>query len=151
MAENKQPLNGSEDGLHDVFFHTSEAPQMTYDQILDDVRRYMIDNHSRAISEGSEESEKLVQNLIMQYLTQKKYALPEMSMNELSSKLYEYMAGLAFLRKYIYAVDTEEVDIDSWQTIKIIRSGKHIETIPEHFASPEQALVCFRSYGRKGL
>ena len=144
MAENKQPLNGSEDGLHDVFFHTSEAPQMTYDQILDDVRRYMIDNHSRAISEGSEESEKLVQNLIMQYLTQKKYALPEMSMNELSSKLYEYMAGLAFLRKYIYAVDTEEVDIDSWQTIKIIRSGKHIETIPEHFASPEQALDIVR-------
>ena len=144
MAENKQPLNGSEDGLHDVFFHTSEAPQMTYDQILDDVRRYMIDNHSRAISEGSEESEMLVQNLIMQYLTQKKYALPDMSMNELSSKLYEYMAGLAFLRKYIYAVDTEEVDIDSWQTIKIIRSGKHIETIPEHFASPEQALDIVR-------
>ena len=144
MAENKQQLNGLEDGLHDVFFHTSEAPQMTYDQILDDVRAYMVENHSRTISEGSEESEKLVQNLIMQYLTQKKYALPDMSMNELSSKLYEYMAGLAFLRKYIYAVDTEEVDIDSWQTIKIIRSGKHLEPIPEHFASPEQALDIVR-------
>ena len=135
----------TEDNLREVFFHnTTDAPQMTYDQILDDVRTYMVENHSRTISEGSEESEELVKNLIMQYLTQKKYALPNMSMNELSSKLYEYMAGLAFLRKYIYAIDTEEVDIDSWQTIWIIRQGKRVEKIPEHFASPDQALDIVR-------
>ena len=67
MAENKQPLNGSEDSLREVFFHnTADAPQMTYDQILEDVRAYMVENHSRTISEGSEESEELVKNLIMQ-------------------------------------------------------------------------------------
>jgi diaminopimelate dehydrogenase len=101
----------------------------------------MVENHSRTISEGSEESEELVKNLIMQYLTQKKYALPDMSMNELSSKLYEYMAGLAFLRKYIYAIDTEEVDIDSWQTIWIIRQGKRVEKIPDHFANVNGAAL----------
>jgi hypothetical protein len=75
----------TEDNLREVFFHnTAEAPQMTYDQILDDVRAYMVENHSRTISEGSEESEELVKNLIIQYLIQKKYSLPDLSMESLA-------------------------------------------------------------------
>ena len=43
MSDMQEKAKLSEDGLREVFFHnTTDAPQMTYDQILDDVRAYMV-------------------------------------------------------------------------------------------------------------
>ena len=67
-----------------------------------------------------------------------------MTLDELVDRLYESMAGYGFLRKYLDAPDTEEININAWDDVEIIRSGGRAQKLDEHFSSPDHAVDIVR-------
>lgn len=98
--------------LNEIFFNSAKAEGMTYEDILADVQQYCTTNHANTLSgEGSQEKAKaLLQEFIMQYVMKCNYAVEGLSLEALSERLYEDMAGCSFLKHWIYKKGIEEVN-----------------------------------------
>ena len=134
--------------LNDIFFAPAEDSSMTYDQILEDVQRYFSENHASTIAgtgDGdTERASSVLKELMVQYLVRRRISLQGSTTEELCAKLYEDMAGYSFLKKWIYAPDVEEVNINAYNDIEVImNSGRSIK-IPERFSSPQHAIDVVR-------
>ena len=134
--------------LNDIFFAPAEDSSMTYDQILEDVQRYFSENHASTIAgtgDGdTERASSVLKELMVQYLVRHRISLQGFTTEELCAKLYEDMAGYSFLKKWIYAPDVEEVNINAYNDIEVImNSGRSIK-IPERFSSPQHAIDVVR-------
>lgn len=128
--------------LNEMFFSAAEKESMTYEQILADVQRYCTQNHAdKLTTEGDqEEAKKLLQEFITRYVQNRSYHIDGMSTEELCNSLYEDMAGISFLRKWIDMPGIEEININAYDDIEVIRSGGRSEKIPDRFLSPRHAL-----------
>lgn len=134
--------------LNDIFFTPAENSGLTYEAILEDVQRYFSENHASIIAGtgdgGTERASSVLKELMVQYLVRRKYSLQGCTTEELCNKLYEDMAGYSFLKKWIYAPDVEEVNINAYNDIEVImNSGRSIK-IPERFSSPQHAIDVVR-------
>ncbi len=134
--------------LNDIFFSPVENSSLTYDQILEDVQRYFSENHASTIAGSgdgnSERASAVLKELMAQYLVKRKYTVQGLTTEELCAKLYEDMAGYSFLRKWIYAPDVEEVNINAYNDIEIILGGGRSIKIPDKFSSPQHAIDVVR-------
>ncbi|MBR2401578.1 MAG: CpaF family protein [Lachnospiraceae bacterium] len=130
------------DSLNDMFFRSTASENLTYDQILEDVQKYCTEKHADKLStEGNqEEARKLLREFIFQYVSSRSYAIENMSTEELCDSLYEDMAGISFLKKWIYKPGIEEVNINSYDDIEVIMSGGRSIKIPDKFQSPQHAI-----------
>ena len=118
--------------LNDIFFPSSEDRGITYEEILDSVQRYCTEVHTSTIAnnEHREAVADTMKEVISQYLIQNRYQLEGYSTEKLCDRLYEDMAGISFLRKWIYETPgIEEVNINAYDDIEIIRSGGRSEKI----------------------
>ena len=88
--------------LSDMFFAATEET-LSYEQILEDVQKYCTDKHADKLStEGNqEEARKLLKEIIYQYIHNRSYSVEGLSTTELCDTLYEDMAGISFLKKWI--------------------------------------------------
>ena len=132
----------SMDSLNDMFFRSTASENLTYDQILEDVQKYCTEKHADKLStEGNqEEARKLLREFIFQYVSSRSYAIENISTEELCDSLYEDMAGISFLKKWIYKPGIEEVNINSYDDIEVIMSGGRSIKIPDKFQSPQHAI-----------
>lgn len=132
----------SMDSLNDMFFRSTASENLTYDQILEDVQKYCTEKHADKLStEGNqEEARKLLREFIFQYVSSRSYAIENMTTEELCDSLYEDMAGISFLKKWIYKPGIEEVNINSYDDIEVIMSGGRSMKIPDKFQSPQHAI-----------
>lgn len=130
------------DSLNDLFFSSTNQESMSYDQILEDVQRYCTSQHADKLStEGNqEEARKLLREFIFQYISSRSYHVDELSTKELCDTLYEDMAGISFLKKWIFRPGVEEVNINSFDDIEVIMSGGRSVKIPDRFQSPQHAI-----------
>ena len=134
--------------LNDIFFAPAEDSSMTYDQILEDIQRYFSENHASTIAGAgdgdTQRASSVLKELMVQYLVRRRISLQGFTTEELCAKLYEDMAGYSFLKKWIYAPDVEEVNINAYNDIEVImNSGRSIK-IPERFSSPQHAIDVVR-------
>ena len=134
--------------LNDIFFAPAEDSSLTYDQILEDVQRYFSENHASTIAGAgdgdTQRASSVLKELMVQYLVKRRISLQGFTTEELCAKLYEDMAGYSFLKKWIYAPDVEEVNINAYNDIEVImNSGRSIK-IPERFSSPQHAIDVVR-------
>lgn len=132
--------------LNEIFFNSAKAEGMTYEDILADVQQYCTTNHANTLSgEGSQEKAKaLLQEFIMQYVMKCNYAVEGLSLEALSERLYEDMAGCSFLKHWIYKKGVEEVNINAYDDIEVIMSGGRSLKIPDKFLSPQHAIDVIR-------
>lgn len=130
------------ESLNDIFFTSAAHTELTYDQILEDVQKYCTEKHADKLStEGNQaEARKLLKEFILQYVINRSYRIEDMTTEELCDNLYEDMAGISFLKKWIYKPGIEEVNINSYDDIEIIMSGGRSMKIPDHFQSPQHAV-----------
>lgn len=130
------------DSLNDLFFTSINQESLSYEQILEDVQRYCTSNHADKLStEGNqEEARKLLREFIFQYVTNRSYRMEGLSATELCDTLYEDMAGISFLKKWIYKPGVEEVNINSFDDIEVIMSGGRSIKIEDRFQSPQHAI-----------
>ena len=113
------------ESLNDMFFTSASRENLTYDQILEDVQKYCTSNHADKLStEGNqEEARKLLREFIGQYVLSRSYHIEGMTTEELCDTLYEDMAGISFLKKWIYKPGIEEVNINAYDDIEVIERG----------------------------
>ena len=134
--------------LNDIFFSPAENTGMTYEDILEDVQRYFSENHASAIAgtgdSDPERASAVLKELMAQYLVKRKYSLQGLTTEGLCSRLYEDMAGYSFLKKWIYAPDVEEVNINAYNDIEVIMSNGRSVKIPDRFSSPQHAIDVVR-------
>jgi pilus assembly protein CpaF len=128
--------------LNDIFFTSSSQETLTYDQILDDVQKYCTEKHADKLStEGNQdEARKLLREFIGQYVVNRSYHIDGQTTEELCNNLYEDMAGISFLKKWIYKPNVEEVNINAFDDIEVIMSGGRSMKIPDRFQSPQHAI-----------
>lgn len=128
--------------LNDMFFTSVSREDMTYDQILEDVQKYCTEKHADKLStEGNqEEARKLLREFIYQYVLSRSYHVEGLSTEELCNTLYEDMAGISFLKKWIYRPGVEEVNINAYDDIEVIMSGGRSIKIDDRFQSPQHAI-----------
>ena len=130
------------ESLNDIFFTSAAHTELTYDQILEDVQKYCTEKHADKLStEGNQaEARKLLKEFILQYVINRSYRIEDMTTEELCDNVYEDMAGISFLKKWIYKPGIEEVNINSYDDIEIIMSGGRSMKIPDRFQSPQHAV-----------
>ncbi len=133
--------------LTDFFFRSvGGSDDVSYEDVLSDVQRYCTDHHAALFQPGKnrEAAESLLRQYIEERLVDQQYALPGMTREELCGKLYEDMAGISFLGRWIYDPKIEEVNINRYDDIEVIYAGGRSQKIPDKFASPQQAVDVMR-------
>ena len=100
--------------LNEVFFRPNSPTSKPYEEILKEVQEYCTSHYATAISaDDSEEAKKMLRQYIQQYVQERRYAVEDLSAEQLSDKLYEDMAGYSILRKWIYMDGIEEVNVNA--------------------------------------
>ena len=103
-----QPSSNPKNNLNDIFFQ-AKITGVNYNDLLEEVQKYLSDNHAKAISGGDSDASVLIKNIIKQYLIKQRYSVDGFTIEQLVDRLYEDMAGYSFLRKWIYMDGVEEV------------------------------------------
>ena len=86
-----------------------------------------------------------LKGIIQKYLYDNKYIVEGMTEEELIERLYNDMAELSILTKYLKNSDNlEEININAWDDIVLTYVDGHKEKIAEKFESPEHAEDIFR-------
>ena len=129
-----------------VFFTSAATKQMTYGEILEDVKKYCTTHHSDKLTaeENPEEARKLLREFILQYIQTCSYTLADMTSEQLCDAIYDDMAGISFLKKWIYKPGIEEVNVNAYNDIEVILSGGRSMKIPDRFQSPQHAIDVMR-------
>ncbi len=96
---------------------------LDYTAVLEQVRASIAANHAQELSAAldDEEAAKALKSLIMKYSAEF-MAGKEYDREALVEKIYEDMAGLGVLTKYLYDPSVEEININDYRTIEIIRA-----------------------------
>lgn len=106
----------------------------------------MTDNHATALSSEADRNKarELLLGFIETYVNKMQYVFEGHTSAPLAERLYEDMAGISFLKRWIYDPNVEEVNVNRFDDIEVIMSGGRSVKIPEKFASPTQALDVMR-------
>lgn len=100
--------------LNDVFFGKTVTEGITYDDVWEDVQRYCTEQHTSTLSAETDKdrARELLIEIIGNYLIKRKYVLEGYTTESLCERLYEDMAGISFLKQWIYNPNVEEVNIN---------------------------------------
>ena len=124
----------------------TDSPQniREFTDILKEVQDYISGKYAMLISDDSERQKEQIGSYITKYLMDYSLAVEELTLDELVEKLYSEMAEYSFLTKYLFRNDIEEININSWNDIKVTHSSGEILPIKEHFNSPTHAIDVIR-------
>lgn len=123
-----------------------DSPQNIRDfsDILFEVQEYISGKYALLISHDTERQKDQIKSYITKYLMDSSLAVEDLTMDELVENLYSEMAEYSFLTKYLFRNDIEEININSWQDIKITYSSGEIIPVKEQFNSPAHAIDVIR-------
>lgn len=115
-----------------------------FQEILQEVQAYMSGKYALLIGEDGERQKQQVKAYISKYLLDYALAAEDLSHEQLVDQLYSEMAEYSFLTQYLYRNDIEEININSWQDIKVTYSNGEILPTREKFSSPIHAVDVIR-------
>jgi pilus assembly protein CpaF len=115
-----------------------------FTDILKEVQEYISGKYAMLISDDGERQKEQMASYITKYLMDYSLAVEDLTLDELVEKLYSEMAEYSFLTKYLFRHDIEEININSWNDIKVTYSSGEILPIKEHFNSPTHAIDVIR-------
>ncbi len=122
-----------------------------YETVLEQVQTYISANHADELAQSITEKKSLesIKRLIAEFIGNNTLSADNLSMEQLTERLYVDMVGFGFLDKYIADDEVEEINGNSWRDIEIVtRTGWH--KIQEHFMSPGHAEDTLRKMVRLG-
>ena len=73
--------------LNDIFFQ-QKTTGVDYNELLEEVQKYLSDNHAKAISSGGNDASVLIKNIIKQYLIKQRYAVDGYTTEQVVDRLY---------------------------------------------------------------
>ncbi len=129
--------------MNNILFESAQNIR-DFSDILHEVQEYISGKYAMLITDDGERQKEQVMAYITKYLMDYSLAVEDLSLDELVKKLYTEMAEYSFLTKYLYRNDIEEININSWQDIKVTYSNGEILPTNEHFSSPTHAIDVIR-------
>lgn len=112
--------------------------------ILGKVQEYISSKYASIVTGDDERQKEQMKSYIAKYLLDNSLSIEESSSEELVEKLYEEMAEFSFLTRYLFRTNIEEININSWEDIKVTYSNGKILPMKEHFNSPIHAINVIR-------
>lgn len=115
------------------------SKQLTFQETLRKVQNYMSTNFSMAFDGQNPERQKTqMLNYISKFIRDEEIEVIGMNQEQLLSKLWNEMVEYSFLTEYLNSSDIEEININSWEDVKITKAdGSIIST--EKFRNAEHA------------
>lgn len=122
-----------------------------YKEILDKITQIITDNHSSELAKGLylKSTENRLRNLINKYLVSEKLVMNATSIGDLTTRIYDDMAGIGFIRKYLEDPDVEEININGKDVIWVTYGEKKV-LIPEKYATTEDCINTVKKMARLG-
>ena len=124
-----------------LFFHTKNN---TFEEVLKDVQEYISSKYSSFVVDNKEAQVKQLKMYIAKYLMDYQLSVEGYTTQELIEKIYQEMSEFSFLTPYLFSQNVEEININSWEDIKINLSNGEEITSKERFSSPTHALDVVR-------
>jgi len=124
----------------------------SYEEALNLVKDLICQNHSRELSALADDhqAENTVKGLIKKYIHEKGLAVRGyLNLEDLVDKLYDDMAGFAFLSKYIYNDEIEEINANAWNDIEVV-TARGWYKLDEHFISPQHSIDVAKKMAKLG-
>lgn len=116
-----------------------------FSEVLRRVQEHISSNYAILISDkGIENSKIKLKSYIKKYIEDHKLKVDGFTTATLIDRLYIEMAEFSFLTKYLERDDIEEININSYNDIKITYSNGEIIPADEHFYSPTHAMDVIR-------
>ena len=107
----------------------SNKRNRSFKEVLQEVQGYISSKHSTFNLNDKEAESRQLKNYIAKYLLDQNYEVDGFSTQELIEKLYQEMAEFGLLTPYLFSEDVEEININSWEDIKIkLSSGKEVQS-----------------------
>ncbi len=129
---------------HSLFFSPDDNTR-DFVTVLRDVQEYISSKYSTLILEGGkDEVKEQVKRYIGKYLMDYRIAVKGMTTIQLIDALYTEMAEFSFLTKYIFGINIEEINVNSWDDIEVQYSNGLTVKLKEQFDSPEHAINVIR-------
>ena len=134
---------------------SAEAPVSAgadYQQVLDSVRTSIASAHADELSAALDHAEaaQTLKNLIYKYASDL-LAGSDADLDEISERLYQDMAGLGVLTKYLLDPGVEEINVNGAGCIEVLRrDGTTFLEGPDAFPSTDAALSIIKRMLRMG-
>lgn len=138
--------------IKNILYENRNKQSMSYSDVLERIKIYISEKHSGDLADFIDDrnSENMVKDLIEKFIFENGVTVyQEEDYKKLIEKLYNDMAGFAFLTKYIYDESIEEINGNSWEDIEIVYSDGYIKS-EEKFASPKHCLDIVRKMVKSG-
>lgn len=116
------------------------AREKKFEEVLLEVQEYISTKYATLVGNSSEENKVQIQNYIRKFLEDEKLSVAGLNMEELIEKLYKEMVEFSFLTNYLFSKEIEEINVNSFEDIKIAYNDGTIRRGEEKFNSPTHAL-----------
>jgi len=122
-----------------------------YNDILEKIRQIITAHHSTELAEvlNTQGSENRLKNLISKYLNSEKLVNSRQGISELTDRIYQDMAGFAFLKKYLEDPEVEEININGVYGTWVLYNDRKI-LLDENFNSAEECVSVIKKMSRLG-
>lgn len=111
-----------------------------YKLVLDDVQEYISTTYATSFDDDDDRQKEQIKLYITKFIEEKNLGVNNLSKEQLVDKLYYEMKEASFLTQYLDSKDMEEININSWDDIKVNMADGRKITLDEHFNSPQHAL-----------
>lgn len=139
------------ESMRDLYSGVEEtACKKKYEEVLDEMQQFFSRNNAELFNTENRsdgEYEKLQKRYIEKYLSDEHISLPDFSdKKSLIEKIHNDMAGFGVLDDLIYEPgtkipqkDLEEVNINSWEDIEVIKTNQPLKKAHIHFNNAQEA------------
>lgn len=121
-----------------------QSKNKTFEEVLKDVQEYISSKYSTFTMKDKKAQIKQLKMYISKYLMDYQLSVDGYTTENLIEKIYQEMSGFSFLTPYLFSKDVEEININSWEDIKISYSNGEEIPSKEKFSSPTHALDVVR-------
>lgn len=118
----------------------------TFKETLDLVQNHVVKEYSSLLRKIDSNAEYKIKASIKNYIENNKITVENLTQEELIKKLYRDMAQYSFLTDFLNGsrTDVEEININSWDDVKITYSNGEILPSDEIFLNPKHAIDVIR-------
>jgi pilus assembly protein CpaF len=117
---------------------------MDFQEVLVRVQEHISSKYSVLVDENLESTKIQLKAYIKKYIEDNKLKVEGYSKEQLTLRFYTEMAEFSFLTQYLDRSDIEEININSYNDIKITYSNGEVVPSKEHFNSPSHAIDVIR-------
>lgn len=121
-------------------FFGNIAMEKPFAEVLHETQQHISNEYATLISGNKVENKAQIKNYIKKFLEDAKLSVAGMSKESLTDRIYMEMVEYSFLTSYLHDKDIEEINVNSWEDIKIHKSDGTVVRSAEKFNSPVHAL-----------